>query len=312
MNWIIALLLLGGAAASQADVFVTGTGHYRMSDRDSDAEAQQIAFQRALTKAREQAGPLHVSSQTHWVVTEWGAAARHEQFDQETAIRSAAQLRLISKVVAPVEEVVRTAVRLGDHTIYLEDRVRYWTCAVRVQVLESGAGAAQSDVPAELASGRPTGPADASPKPVPRTGPSSWPTQIQVPERSATDLEAAPTAPPPPSVRTATASSPEAETPARVRHASASSPQEQLFSAGLEHLLRGNWHLARDLFSRVLRRNPTHGDALYLLAFCLEKSGDHQAFRQVLSRAVRSHPHKSIYGVLEARLDGAARPTLAL
>jgi hypothetical protein len=297
MNWIITILLLGGAAASEADVFVIGTGHYRMSDRDSDAEAQQIAFQRALARAREQAGPLHVSSQTSLTVTEWGSATRHEQFDQQMAVRSSAQLRLISKVAAPVEEAVHTSVRLGDRTVYVVDRVRYWTCAVRVQVVQTPMGAPLADAlpgpePHPSAASAANGPANSR-----ETEPSPWPQALTASRGRMT---------------TGPATGPQRVAPAAHNPARSSSPQGQLFSAGLAQVLRGDWHLARDLFGQVLRRDPTHGDALYLLAFCLERSGDHQAFRQVLGRAVRSHPHKSIYGVLNAQLPGDARQALAL
>ena len=81
-------------------------------------------------------------------------------------------------------------------------------------------------------------------------------------------------------------------------------PEYRIFKRGLECMLRGQWAPARSLFSHLLEKNPADGDALFLLAFCLEKMGDHGGFRQVLGQAVRRYPKMCIRGVLQASLGG--------
>ena len=262
----IILLLIPLVAQGRTGQLVTGIGQYRMSDRESDEQAKQIALERALQQARERAGLFRVAAVSRHATTEWGNGTLYDLYERQTGIRSEVRLRIVDKAFASIEERIRSSVEIRGRTVLFEDRVRYWTCAVDVEVMEI-------DVETESVE-----------KPL-----------IAVPAKRRNN-DAVETRP---EIAAALG-----ELPISLEY--------QLFRSGLECMLQGQWGPARDLFSRLLREDPADGDALYLLAFCLEKSGDHQAFRQVLSRAVRSHPHKSIYGVLEARLDGAARPTLAL
>ena len=238
------LLLTNSTHAGQR---ITGIGQYRMSDRESDEQAKQIALDRALQQARERAGLFQVASVSRHATTEWANGSVDELYEQQTGIRSEVRLRIVGKSFAPVEEQVRSSVDVGGRKVFFEDQVRYWTCAVDVEVVE---------IVVEVE---------------PMKRPMS---ALAVQEPASPDaLEEQPV-----------------------------SLESRLLRAGLECMLRGQWGPARDLFSQRLREDPANGDALYLLAFCLEKSGDQVAFRQVLRTAVRQHPHKSIHGVLQANL----------
>ena len=235
------------ANSIHADQRVTGVGQYRMSDRESDEQAKQFALERALQQAREQAGLFRVTAVSRHATTEWGSGQVYELYEQQTGIRSEVRLRIVDKVFATNEEQVRSSVNVGGRKVFFEDRVRYWTCAVDVEVV-----------------------------------------QIEV------EVE--------PVERPVSALAVEEPTTAYGLEERLVSLESRLLRTGLEHLLQGQWGPARDLFSRLLKENPSDGDALYLLAFCLQKAGDRAAFKQVLRTAVRQHPHKSIHGVLQANL----------
>lgn len=247
------LILL--ATQISAVQLVTGIGQYRMSDRESDEQAKQIALERALQQVREQAGLVRVATISRHAVTEWANGPVYDLYEQQTGIRSEVRLRIVDKAFAAIEERVRSSVEISGRTVLFEDRVRYWTCAVDVEVVDIEMVAEPLERPLIAA--------------VERRG---------------------------------TAEGVEKGEMAGVVGELPVSPEYRLFRAGLECMLQGQWGPARDLFSRMLREDPADGDALYLLAFCLERSGDHAAFQRVLRAAVRRYPHTSIYGVLQASL----------
>ena len=247
------ILLVNPIYAGQ---LVTGIGQYRMNDRESDEQARQIALERALQQAREQAGLFRVAAISRHATTEWGNGSVYDLYERQTGIRSEVRLRLVDKVFASIEERVRSSVEIRGRTILFEDRVRYWTCAVDVEVVEIEVEAEPAERPSIAATER----------------------------REVADALG--------------------ELPVSLEY--------QLFRSGLECMMQGRWGPARDLFSRLLREDPADGDALYLLAFCLEKAGDHAAFQRVLRSAVKRYPHKSIYGVLQASLEGDAAQQLML
>jgi len=249
------LLLIPLLAHARTGEYVLGIGQYRMSDRDSDAEARRIALERALQEAREKAGVFQVSAVSRQTISEWGGKVRFDGFEEDRGVRSKVRLKIVSKEFAPVDQKVYASIRVGRRQVFIEDRVRYWACVVEAEVIE----------------------AEVDPVEIPKV--------VAVAER----VERSPSVAQPLPFT--------AEEPGLA-------PEYRIFKRGLECMLRGQWAPARSLFSHLLEKNPADGDALFLLAFCLEKMGDHGGFRQVLGQAVRRYPKKSIRGVLQASLGG--------
>ena len=251
----IFLLLIPLLAHARTGEYVLGIGQYRMSDRDSDAEARRIALERALQEAREKAGVFQVSATSRQMISEWGGKVRFDGFEEDRGVRSKVRLKIVSKEFAPVDQQVYASIRVGRRQVFIEDRVRYWACVVEAEVIEAEVEPVER--PKVVAVAKPAEPVIPVSEPLPFT----------------------------------------AAEPGLA-------PEYRIFKRGLECMLRGQWGPARSLFSHLLEKNPADGDARFLLAFCLEKMGDHGGFRQVLGQAVRRYPKKSIRGVLQASLGG--------